>query len=38
MINKIYNYLFSDYWNTSYNAMLIEYYCVLLAWFPLAFN
>ncbi|UZS00970.1 hypothetical protein [Pseudomonas phage vB_PsaM_M1] len=38
LIKRFYNYCFGDYWNTCYNATLVEYYCVLLAWVPLAFN
>ena len=38
MINKIYTYLFYDFWNNHYNAILVDYYFKLFLWFPLAFN
>ena len=38
LINKIYTYLFYDFWANHYNIVLVDYYFKLFLWFPLAFN
>lgn len=38
MIKNIYNYLFLDYFNNYYNAVLLQYYMNIFLWFPLVFN
>ena len=38
MIKNTYAYLFADFWNNHYNAVLVDYYFRLFLWFPLAFN
>lgn len=32
MINKIYTYLFYDFWNNHYNGIILEYYTYLLCF------